>query len=133
MSPEDQAVAWTRAQVQDIVHAEWEDPRDEVRPEDCNIDDETCQAGVGPLTIDVEMARSHGWHGRQIAEVWALLATASRKHGRVAAWREGRRELCEWCESWVEATSQVPAHTFDDGSVRPAAQACPACRRADPL
>ncbi len=45
------------------------------------IDDETREASHGPLSIDVEMARAHGWSEKSILACYAILCRESNMRG----------------------------------------------------
>lgn len=92
------------------------DPSDDGPPGGWRLpDDETVHASVGPLEMDVELARDLGWTQAQIERVWAVVERLSRSNTRVAAWREGRRESCEVCDRWIEKPGMCECHRTSDG------------------
>ncbi len=62
---------------------------------------ETHSFSVGPVTLDVDMARENGWDYYQIARACDILSTVSRTEYRIASHREGLTRQCKACECWT--------------------------------
>ena len=48
------------------------------------VNDETSNIGVGPVDLDVDMARRHGWSEEQIERAFETLKYVSRVEGTIA-------------------------------------------------
>lgn len=60
------------------------------------IDGETHSASVGSLSIDVDMARSHGWSEKAIFRAFERIGKLSRRENALAH-RNGRIKNCPCC------------------------------------
>lgn len=58
-------------------------------------------SGVGPISLDVEMARKHGWTTEQIDVAAYILAEISRANSKAVALRNGHTRQCPVCECWT--------------------------------
>lgn len=62
--------------------------------------------GVGPIELDVEMARKHGWSEDLINKVAFAIGALSRQASYETAFAKGYTYKCLVCECW---TVQPPA------------------------
>jgi len=65
--------------------------------------------GVGPLDLDVEMAKKHGWTNEMIISAFFALGALTRESNRIVAMHQGYRYLCPNCECWT-ATPPLECH-----------------------
>ena len=54
-----------------------------------DVPDTTNSIGMGPINLDVDMARSHGWSEDQIKDAWAILRYVSLAEGERAERKRG--------------------------------------------
>lgn len=64
--------------------------------------------GVGPLSFDVEMARSHGWSDKEIERLWDRLEHAYQRASRRMNRRHGRTAICPRCECYTYPNAPKP-------------------------
>ena len=48
------------------------------------FDKDTGAIGKGPVDIDVDMARNHGWTDQQIERAWAVIEAVAEAEGQIA-------------------------------------------------
>lgn len=73
------------------------------------IDEETQSASVGPLSLDVTMARGHGWSEKQIERVAEQIRVLSRRNGAISH----RRGPVKGCPC-VSCDPKVPDRDTDN-------------------
>ncbi len=74
--------------------------------------------GIGPLTIDLAMARRHGWSQEQLQKVVGLIGDISRREGDVSHWKGPVENCpCVTCDLQVE-TKDLPDETYQLTRVR---------------
>jgi hypothetical protein len=57
--------------------------------------------GIGPISIDLAMARKHDWTEEQIARSATIIFASSRMENRIACHRKGHTRICGDCEQWT--------------------------------
>lgn len=65
------------------------------------INEDTTSIGVGCATLDVTMARKHGWTQDDIQRTWETIAAAVRATNQQVARRVGHTRQCPDCECWT--------------------------------
>lgn len=76
------------------------------------INEETSEFGVGPLNLDVKMARRHGWSEEAIEYVAKLIGDVSQREATVSHWA-GPVKGCP-C---ISCDLAVPLDELDDGNL----------------
>jgi len=51
------------------------------------VNDETSEIGMGPVNLNIAMARDHGWSKEQIERAWSVLEAVSMSEGEIAKLR----------------------------------------------
>lgn len=51
------------------------------------VSPETSEVSMGPISLDVDMARGHGWTEGQIERAWFVLQAVAKAEGEVAGLR----------------------------------------------
>jgi hypothetical protein len=73
------------------------------------INSETRSFGIGPVVLDVEMARAQGWSEKIIQQAAFAIGAISREANYQAALSKGHTHRCPVCECWT-VSPPAPCH-----------------------
>jgi len=83
----------------------------------------TRSSGVGPVHVNIDMARGHGWSERQISRCLAVCHASSRLEGRLVNHAKGYTRQCPVCECWTRPEGECHLCEQDKKHDRRAAKA----------